>query len=59
MKPEVLKQSGQIQKFKVHVKLNLDATKYFEMIDRTDVVTTEPHVIKTMTDADLWQFIAM
>ena len=29
------------------------------MIDWTNVVIREPPVIKTMTDADLWQFLAM
>ena len=29
------------------------------MIDWTNVVITEPPLIKTMTDADLWQFLAM
>ena len=33
--------------------------KCFERIDWTDVVITEPPVIKTMTDADLRQFIAI
>ena len=29
------------------------------MIDWTNVVSTEPPVIKTMTGANLWQFPAM
>ena len=59
MKVMVLNQSGKIRKFKVPSKFNLDATEYFEMIDWTNVVITEPPEIKTMTDADLRKFIAI
>ena len=59
MKARVVKQSGQMRKFKVPAKLNFDATKYFEMIGWTNVVITAPPLNKTMTDADLGQFIAM
>ena len=59
MNARVLKQSRQIRKFKVSAKLNFDATKYYDIIDWNDVVTTEPPVIKTMKDADLQQFIAL
>ena len=55
----VLKQSGQMQKFKVPAKLNFDTTKYFEMINWTNIVIMEPPVIKTIADADLWQFITI
>ena len=59
MKAWVLKQGGQIRKFKAPAKLNFNATEYFEMVDCTDVDITEPPVIKTITDADFRQFIAM
>ena len=59
IKARVLKQNGQIRKFKILAELNFDATKYFKMIDWTDAVNTEPPVIKTIIEADLWQFIAM
>ena len=46
VKARVFKQSGQIRKFKVCAKLNFDAAEYFEIIEWTDVVITEPPVIQ-------------
>ena len=59
IKARFIEQREQIQKFKVPAELNFDATEQFEMIDWTDVVITELPVIKTMTDVDLRQFIAI
>ena len=59
MKARAAKPSGKIRKFEVSVNLNFAAVEYLELINWTDRQITEPPVLKTMTDTELQQFIAM
>ena len=59
MKARAAQTNAKIRKFKVPANLNFDAVEYFEIVNWTDLPITEPPVIKTMTDAELQQFIVM
>src|SRR6218665_1838006 len=53
MKARAAHHSGQIRRFKVPAKHNFDAVEYFDMIDCTVCPSSEPLVLKVMTDAGL------